>query len=78
MISGRIEWGPDIPVNGMSGPHHFPAPEAAGAHPGGAHAAGTAPAPGEMDPPLTLRDESDNGTCPAMPDAAGPGNGAAH
>lgn len=33
VISGRIEWGPDIPVNGMSGPHHFPAPEAAGAHP---------------------------------------------
>ena len=35
-------------------------------------------APGETDPPLTLRDDPDNGTCPAMPGAAGPGNGAAH
>ena len=32
----------------------------------------------ETDPPLSLRDDPDNGTCPAMPSAAGPGNGAAH
>ena len=31
----------------------------------------------ETDPPLSLRDDPDNGTCPAMPSAAGPGNGAA-
>ena len=72
MISGRIEWGPDIPVNGMSGPHHFPAPEAAGAHPARRQGAG-----GD-GPSASRRDDSDNGTCPAMPGAAGPGNGAAH
>ena len=29
-------------------------------------------------PSASLRDDSDNGTCPAMPGAAGPGDGAAH
>ena len=47
-------------------------PKAAGAHPAGASRAG------KKDPPLTLRGKPDNGTCPAMPGAAGPGNGAAH
>ena len=56
----------------MSGPHHFPAPEAAGAHPARRQGAG-----GD-GPSASRRDDSDNGTCPAMPGAAGPGNGAAH
>ncbi len=56
----------------MSGPHHFPAPEAAEAHPARRQGAG-----GD-GPSASRRDDSDNGTCPAMPGAAGPGNGAAH
>ena len=30
-------------------------------------------APGETDPPLSLRDDPDNGTCPAMPMRGGAG-----
>ena len=91
--------GPDIPVNGMSGPHHFPAPEAAGAHPARRQGAGGdgpsaslrasrgVAASARVQPPrrhvrrhATLGPsgtDPDNGTCPAMPGAAGPGNGAA-
>jgi len=32
---------------------------------------------GDNGPSASRRDDSDNGTCPAMPGAAGPGNGAA-
>ena len=51
-------------------------PKAAGAHPGGARAAKPRTRR-EKGPSASLRDDSDNGTCPAMPGAAGPENGAA-
>ena len=33
---------------------------------------------GNNGPSASLRGKPDNGPCPAMPGAAGPGNGAAH
>ena len=40
--------------------------------------AGKIPPPENNGPSASLRDDSDNGPCPAMLGAAGPGNGAAH
>ena len=56
----------------MIDPHHFrPLKPPEPTRPGAFRAGGGGPS-------ASLRGKPDNGTCPAMPGAAGPGNGAAH